>query len=159
MPTMPYTANINSTTGIAYGYISARALDSDLVDELMNNGTDTYAEEAFNEWRATKADMLLDTDESIESLEDAMMEADNLSYEFWDKYEAYEPSIEGVHDGVKYCSSWLGGALNFFISESPVTTTKARLASPCVPNAGILDTLDGNVVSYDVPADWRRTED
>jgi hypothetical protein len=159
MPTMPYTANINSTTGIAYGYIAASALDSDLVNDLMDNGTDTYAEEAYKEWRATTADMLLDTDESIESLEDAMAEADNLSHEFWDSYESYEPAVEGEYKGVKYCSSWLGGALNFFIFESPVITTKAREASPCVPNAGILDTLDGNIQAYDVPADWRVIED
>jgi hypothetical protein len=28
-----------------------------------------------------------------------------------------------------------------------------------VPNAGILDHLDGTVTSYDVPADWRWNPD
>jgi hypothetical protein len=156
---MRNTANISPTTRIAYGYIGASALGSDLVNELMDNGTDIHAAEAYKVWRATKADELLDTDESIESLEEATDEADHLSHEFWDSYESYEPIVEGVRIGVKYRSSWLGGALNFFIFESPVITAKAREASPCVSNAGILDTLDGNVVSYDIPADWRRTED
>jgi hypothetical protein len=153
-----YTANINPTTGIAYGYIAASALDSDLVNELMDNGTDTYAEEAFAAWLEEKANQIQADGEDI-SDEDAKDEANDLSYQFWDSYESDEPIIEGVHEGVTYCSSWPGGALNFFIYESPVTTTKARLASPCIPNAGILDTLDGNVIAYDVPADWRRIED
>jgi hypothetical protein len=157
MPTMPYTANINSTTGIAYGYIAASALDSDLVNELMDNGTDTYAEEAFAAWLEEKANQIQADGEDI-SDEDAKDEANDLSFEFWDSYESCEPIVEGVHENVKYRSSWLGGALNFFILESPVTTTTARRASPCVPNAGILDILDGDVIAYDVPADWRRNE-
>ena len=32
-------------------------------------------------------------------------------------------------------------------------------ASPCVPGAAILDTLDGSECGYDVPADWRWKED
>lgn len=154
-----YTANININTGIAFGYISARALHPDTVDALFQNGTDHVAAEAYKEWRATKADMLWDADETIETIEQATEAADELSYEFWESWESDEPSTEGVYEGVTYASSYLGGALNFFISESPVITEHARLASPCVPNAGILDTLDGDVQSYDVPDGWRYTGD
>jgi hypothetical protein len=131
-------ANVNPKTGIAYGYISGNALDSDLVDELL------YGAHATNE-SAESAFMESGIDESDESAVQA----------FWDSWEDYEPTISGTLESVRYASSWLGGALNFWIFESPVTTDNARLASPCVPNVGILDTLDGSVTSYNVPDDWR----
>ena len=40
-----------------------------------------------------------------------------------------EPIIEGECEGVKYRTSWLGGALHFFIFESPVIA-KCRPCSP-----------------------------
>jgi hypothetical protein len=156
---MSYASNINAETGIAFGYISARALDSDVVEALFQNGTDPIAEEAYKVWRATKADMLFDTDETYENIEQATEAADELCYEFWEDYETDEPQTTGEFEGVTFASSYLGGALNFFIIKSPVITEHARLASPCVPNAGILDTLDGDVQSYDVPANWRYSED
>lgn len=66
----------------------------------------------------------------------------------------YRTELEPVGK-VHYRTSWLGGALHVWIFLSPFTTDKARRASPCVPNAGILDKLDGSVTAYDVPADWR----
>lgn len=152
------TANINPNTGIAYGYISANALDSDLVTELMHGGLDHTREAAYKEWREEKAHQLMASDLTIDGIDEARDRADCLSYEFSDSYEDYEPTVEGVYQDVHYLSSWLGGALNFFISHSPYTTDRARRASPCVPNAGILDTLDGDVTSYDVPPSWRREE-
>ena len=152
-------ANVNPNTGIAYGYISARCLDPDLVRELMNNGVNSSADEAFKEWRATKADMLFETELTIETIEQATLLADDLSHEFWDSWDEAEPCAEGEHERVKYASSWLGGALNFFILWSPFVTESACMASPCVPNAGILDTLDGSVTAYNVPHDWRYTYD
>lgn len=151
--TMSGTANINPETGIAYGYISAGALDSDLVDTLTGNGTDLFAKEALAEWHSEKAIALFNAG-GYDDIHDADEDVDDS--EFWDCYEAYEPVVEGQYDDVVYSSSWLGGALHFFIYQSPVTTDHARLASPCVPNAGILDTLDGDVTSYNVPDDWRR---
>lgn len=136
--------NINPKTGIAYGYIAAQALGSELVHELMDG---TGAERFVNHSHAYF--------EAQYRREHELDDADELPDDAYDVYEPYEDEVEGVIDGVHYASSWLGGALNFFILESPVTTDKARMASPCVPNAGILDTLDGSVTSYDVPADWR----
>jgi hypothetical protein len=153
-----HTANIDLTTGIAYGYISANCLDSDLVNELMGNSLNATAAAAFDEWLYNKATQLMANDLSINGINEAMEEASNYSHEFWDSWEEDEPCVEGEHEGVKYASSWLGGALNFFIFESPNVTEHARIASPCVPNAGILDTLDGDVKAYDVPDGWRYTE-
>jgi hypothetical protein len=159
-----YTSNINIETRIAYGYISANALDSELVSELMSEGTDETANAAWEEFvsglarkiQAENKDLDVTDEEAREEAEEA---AENDAQSFWDSFEACEPVVSGEKDGVKYASSWLGGALNFFIFHSPIVTDKACLASPCVPNAGILDHLDGTVTSYDVPADWRWNPD
>lgn len=181
------TANINPETGIAYGYIAANSLDSEVIDTLM------YGSQAkdltFEQYKKDlpKLDILKgwdveivknlrtgaygwidlgDKDFSLNFLteEDAIEEAlarygDDLPQSLIDDYQPDEPEIEGEYEGVHYRTSWLGGALNFFIFSSPHITDKARMASPCVPNAGILDTLDGSVTSYDVPADWRNDHD
>jgi hypothetical protein len=145
------TANINPTTGIAYGYIAAHALDGETVDQLMHGpqATDETRASALDEWLA---------EWRIAQGDNAAVPDSWEEQKFWDGFECDEPAISGTLDGVTYRTSWLGGALNFFILHSPVTTDKANLASPCVPNAGIIDTLDGSITSYDVPADWRHQE-
>lgn len=150
--------NYNIETGIQFGYISANAMDSDIVSELLDNGTDLDAQAAYAEWLENKIEELIDSGE-CDLREDAESEADSVSYEFWESYESYEPSIEGVKDGVMYASSWLGGALNFFILQSPHITDSAHECSICVPNAGSIDTLDGRYTCYDVPPRWRRNSD
>ena len=70
-----------------------------------------------------------------------------------------EPIIEFEYEGVKGRTSWLGGALNLWIFESPYTNTFA-LCSPCVPNVCNLDQPDPDgCVGYDVPPHWRVKED
>lgn len=60
---------------------------------------------------------------------------------------------------VWFGSSWLGGALNFFILESSYQVFSA-FCSPCVPGAGNLKVTDGptpapaSVRCYGVPRDW-----
>lgn len=151
------TPNINPDTGIAYGYISADALDPETVTELMygRQARNLTHAEAWQDFAArTKQDWL----ESGGTEED--FDEEDHRDRFYDQYQGEEEQIEGEIDcpgygPVQYCTSYLGGALNFWIFKSPFTTDKARRASPCVPNAGILDTCDGDVTSYDVPADWR----
>lgn len=153
------TTNINPDTGIAYGYISGNALDPELVHELV------YSRQAVNmSYKAALEDYLngqrFDPETGERTSADDL---GNLEQEFAEDYEAEEDTIEGEIDcpgygPVQYATSYLGGALNFWIFKSPFTTDKARRASPCVPNAGILDTCDGDVTAYDVPADWRYQE-
>lgn len=153
--------NINPVTGIAYGYISTNALDGDIVQELQFGSQakePAYEAELASHLalkRAEHADTYRIGHDEFD--EQAHIEA------FSEDWQPDEPVHEGKiviagypPNPVHYRTSWLGGALNVFIFMSPFTTDKARRASPCVPNAGILDTLDGDVTAYDVPADWRR---
>lgn len=137
--------NTNPETGIAYGYISARSLDPEVVHSLMyERGEDRSYQAAVAEakyaWQKEGKD-LDDFDED----------------EFNDGYTCDEPCIAGEYDGVKYQTSWLGGALNFFIFFSPATGNYAQ-CSPCVPGAGNLNQPGGDLLCYDVPRDWRRDD-
>lgn len=149
--------NINRRTGIAYGYIAALALDPEIVERLLFGAQ--ARDLAFEEFcEEVSAEVEIAAAENGVSLDDP-------SYEGWcereieRRLEAYEPpdelSIEGRYEGVTYRTSYLGGALNLWILDSPHVTNKARRASPCVPGAAILDVLDGSEFGYDVPADWR----
>jgi len=60
----------------------------------------------------------------------------------------------------RYQLGYLGGAPLIWVIQSPVTTT-CRRCSPCVPNAGNLDSPDpdGGITCYDIPPDWKNQDD
>jgi len=176
------TANINPDTGIAYGYISANQMDPDTVQWLLYDaGTDLSYEEALADLRFEAEKEADEIEEECRiALEeiggfypdefDSFLERDieaayeRLGYAGREDYvdtrveseseaiQIDEPIIEGECEGVKYRTSWLGGALHFFIFESPVIA-KCRPCSPCVPNAGDLGS-EGDYEAYGVPEDW-----
>ncbi len=159
--------NINDKTGIAFGIISANCLDSDLVDSLMfSYGTNHSEIEALQE---AKHQFLMerlspedfdelspeDYDKKIEEFSDEFIYGSFEESFFLNSGDIDEPLISGEYEGVIYQTSWLGGALNFVIFESPVITDKANRGSPCVPNMGVLDELDGDYQCYSIPEEWR----
>lgn len=170
--------NINPDTGIAYGYISANALHGDIVDELQMNGEDPHyagamkeAQREFARNKDVQAEMaaeeeltLSDHDEDY-AFENTLAwlvenwEGSKYEQRFNDDYQPDEPIHEGTKDGVKYRTSWLGGALNVWVFESPYTG-HFDACSPCVPGAANLDcpNPDG-IEGYDVPPDWRDWRD
>lgn len=153
--------NINPKTGIAYGLISSNALHPDVVDALMYGSQakdlsyEAWLDDVRGEIRIEAAELGF-----VEGTTDHDWYCDREEERRTDFYPGtYETEVEGTYEGVTYATCWLGGALKFWIFNSPVTTDKARRASPCVPGAAILDTLDGSECGYDVPADWRWKED
>ena len=144
--------NFNMETGTHYGIIHWRSLDAELVDDLLHRyGTnlsyqEAYAEIAAKVWK----DVLYGEIKFDDAEEEIERRTEDLQIE--------EPIIEGTYEGVTYRTSWLGGALHFFIFDSPCINRYA-LCSPCVPNAGDLDSPDiDGVETYDVHPDWRREE-
>ena len=140
--------NVNPETGIRYGIISANSLDGELVQDLL------YYEGEDLSWK-----------EAEEEIKIAMRE-EGVTEEDWDRTlddrlsDVYidEPIVEGECEGVKYRTSWLGGALHFWIFESPRIGLYSE-CSPCCPNAGNLDSPnDDGVECYDVPEGWRVDE-
>lgn len=154
--------NINKITGIRFGVISAKNLDDDIVDTLLYgcNSVNISEREAFDDlakahgWKPIgQADYTLPSD---------LIDADGLTArEFLDavgleeiEMEFDEPVIVGVYKNVNYRSLWVGGALMFWITQSP-TITRCLPCSDCVPNAGDLDSPDADgVEAYAPPQDW-----
>lgn len=145
--------NINPNTGIAYGCISAQSLDNDLVHDLMfgPQANDLSYDPALDEYmEKQKADWM--------EIEGSL---DNFPYDEFEEYFEHtyegcdEPIIEGEINGVKYRTFWLGGALHFWIFESPHIGL-FQPCSPCVPGAADLDNPSNNgIKGYDVPDSWR----
>ena len=152
--------NINPKTGVAYGYISANTLDPGVVEMLLDGGQacnytmERVQQEITDEVHAEAAERGFD--HGSPDWEDFVeREIDRRLDDAGNACSFDEPHIEGVYEGVSYATPYLGGALNFWIFESPFTTDRARRASPCVPGAAILDELDGHESGYDVPGEWR----
>ena len=74
---------------------------------------------------------------------------------FADLFYCSEPSGTIEHDGLIVTFDWLGGCPLIIVNESPFITF-ASPCSPCVPNAGDLDSLDPDGVEcYTVPENWK----
>lgn len=146
-------ANLNPETGIAYGLISSNALNSEVVDTLLfgTQAKDHY----YEEWLQTEA---IDRGWDQEGSPSEFLE--ELPYEEQPEYDGGpdEKLITGGYEEVDYQTVYIGGALHFWIFKSPVITECGREGSICVPNACILDTLDGDYSGYDVPKEWRNDE-
>lgn len=147
--------NRNPDTGIRYGIISANSLHPYVLDDLCYGAQakDVRYEEACADLasaiRVAVSDFLSSNqtqqliDEALEMFE----------------YECEEPIFKGTYEGVRYSTTWIGGAMHVWVFESPVTGHYAE-CSPCVPCAGNLDCPDlEGVVCYDVPDDWRDSDE
>lgn len=146
--------NINPTTGIRFGIISAHALDPEIVDKLQQ-GRDVNYEEAKSELWASIKQVCGEYMSDRDSDDVADMACERLS----DHFEQDEPVHEFEIAGVKGRTTWLGGALMVWVFESPYTDN-FRLCSPCVPGACDLNSHEGEgYLGYDVPADWRYTNE
>jgi hypothetical protein len=149
--------NVNLETGVRYGVIALNNIDSDTAQWLWTEGENISEREALD-------DLQLDIEEAIAqeiaagTLDvdtDVDDEARRRFERSCDCLEIDEPHIEGEYDDIKYAISWLGGAPLLWMLKSP-HTTYANLCSPCVPNAGNLDSLNSDGYEcYDVPPDWR----
>lgn len=151
--------NTNPETGIRYTVYSMNSIDPDLQHELWYvHGKNLDEEAAFKEAYATaKAAAEATAEENGEENGEEFDELDfDNAYEPPD-FMIDEPHIEGEYEGVKYGISWLGGAPNLWVWESPHKGAFA-LCSPCCPNA-----CDGNsgggYEGYAIPDDWLYTRE
>ena len=174
--------NINPKTNIRYGCVYLNSLDGDLANDLWMNAENLSEAEAYDE---LKNEIERDAESIEEEVRIAVAERDyamlsndrymeneveaaynRLGYDDRDDYidtrleleseriKVEEPTLAGICEGVRYEISWLGGAPLLWVLESPVIS-KARLCSPCCPNAGDLNSLDDDGYEcYGIPADW-----
>lgn len=174
--------NTNPETGVRYGCIYLNSLDGDLASDLWMNAENLSEAEAYAE---LKSEIERDTESIEDEVRIAVAERDyamlsndrymedeveaaynRLGYDDRDDYidtrlelesehiQIEEPTLAGICEGVRYEISHLGGAPILWVLESPIIS-KARLCSPCCPNAGDLDSLDDDGYEcYGIPADW-----
>ena len=141
--------------GIRYGTIYLNHLNPDVADYLFTDG-DNVSEKDVYEYCAASATAEAAKIEP-EELE-AMGYSDSDDYiqdrveELMGGYYVDEPRIEGEYEGITYMIDWLGGAPLLWVIYSPYVV-KCGLCSPCVPNAGDLESV-GDYEAYGVPDDW-----
>ena len=146
--------NTNLETGVAYGVIDLRSIDPDLSQSLWYGyGVDMDYDDALKEaLREALADWVAEHGSSDDFDNDAVVQ------EFNDSYQNDEPTIEGEYKGTLYTIMHLGGAPLLYVRLSSHIIDDAPECSPCVPNAGDLDSYlaggRGNARCYSVPADW-----
>lgn len=143
--------NRNPDTGVRYGYISANSLHPELVDELQfgPQAVDVSYKEACTELE----DAIYHAVSPFLSSRQVQHLVDEAVEMF--EHDCDEPVHEGEYEGVKYRTSWMGGALCVWVFHSSIVKNY-RECSPCVPGAGDLDSPDLNgVPTYDVPEEWR----
>lgn len=156
--------NTHPETGIAFGVIAADRLEDEIVEQLL------YGRHAVNiSYEMAKAEHLVGARHVFNyDPEGKKFDEEKAIEDFAEDYQNDEPTIEGTKDSVKYQSSWIGGALHFYIFESP-TKTFVPPCSPCCPGAGNLNNPiasedmkqymsadSDSILAYDVPDDWRR---
>lgn len=166
------TANVNPETGIRYGVTSS--IPDWILDESMSwdcpdesESAQEYARERLTEL-AEKGEIdpdaidgfTFDSEVTAESLKDDLLECiASLDGEkaidclesiepwamqgFFDGCDFNDSARYGEIDGIKLMLSSLGGSPLLWVFNSPYLDN-VRLCSPCVPNAGDLDTPDGN---------------
>lgn len=146
--------NINVETGVPFGYISTDKLAEGVLDELTyQNGKNLTCEAAEKEFMAQARREFDDADgKGMYADVNGDFDEDNVLQDFSDKYQGDEEVYAGEQDGVKYQTSWLGGAQNLFVFFSPIIVT-CRQCSPCVPHAADIQGF-GSYEGYGLPADW-----
>lgn len=169
-------------TGIRYGCVYLNSLDYETAQWLWDDAENLSEAEAYAE---LKSEIERDAESIEEEVRIAAAERDyamlsndrymedeveaaynRLGYDDRDDYidtrlereferiEIDEPILAGACEGVRYEISWLGGAPLLWVLESPIIS-KAKLCSPCCPNAGDLNNLDDDGYEcYGIPADW-----
>ncbi len=171
-------------TGHRYGVINANSLNGDVLDDIVQNGEALWEKEALHQHLAAKkaaygrmvealtecfeGGALTDIREQIPCLADAL---EDWTQEFYDSWTSEaETYVFADIDGVSGHYDTESGVVMIF--DSP-TLVCARPCSPCYPNAGDLDSVDGSFArlpvkdfreigtlrasdcTFDVPPDWR----
>ena len=146
--------NFNKEVEIPYTYFSASKLDPELVCELQDHGENIYYEEAKEAARCSaRIEYEFGGDSEFGSVEEAI---EYVLEELAEEWEDSEPVHQGLYEGVKYRTVWLGGALLVCVIDSPHRGKFAK-CSPCLPGALDGDT-PGDYEGFDVPEDWKRKD-
>lgn len=134
-----YTANRHPTTGVRYTiYHINNDLHPDVWEDIFE-GTNLTDREYLDDLDQRVRRALLELPDevlehiNIESVAEEIMDT-ALCNGLQDNVEHDEPVYEGETDGIKWRTTWLGGAPHLMVFESPYFGV-GHGCSPCVPNA------------------------
>ncbi len=178
-------ANRNTTTGVYYGVMNGNQVPY-LLDDIMTNGTDITFQFIRTELCGRLGHILENWDTSdiregiAHIIGDYHYRVDDLMNDLdldqtagdllddlecgglWDDHESDCHEYEYDLGYAKVLLSWLGGSPLITVLNSDFVTN-CRKCSPCVPNAGDLDSPDENGNQYyclsadDMGEEWKGT--
>lgn len=148
--------NVNATTGIRYGVVSGHNAPY-LMERIFDSGTD----ETFAAYRADCVRRMASLLEDM-GQRDAEIQAEEIVDNFeWDNYECDESEYSYTDPkGNKFLLGYLGSAPIIWCVETDTLTYVKSLCSPCVPNAGDLDSgFDPHGMKcYGIPSEYAGTD-
>lgn len=150
--------NVDHQTGIRVGFISQHTPMAEALDDITTNGTDLTYEAAVEEAKAQIRAALVPVlngliyprHDELDAAVDAVW--DSIEQTYNDHYEADQTTYRYEKEG--YVIEWTpnGSLACVSVIRSPFFTLCA-FGSPCIPNAGDLDT-PGDVKTYCLGVDW-----
>lgn len=163
--------NVDPVTGIAYGYINANNVSGDVLCSILDNGID-YRRLEMEIDLAKRYGFVLHEQQPTENY---FQYLDRVNGEMLDFLNAkQDEGTEDLDDDInKFTHQWEDFTGDLHVATVDDTTVlyntdsnticvmesghigKYFACSPCCPNAGDLDSPDGDVGTYDVPASWR----
>jgi len=173
-----HAVNRNPETGVAYSiYHINNDLHTSVWDDIHRDGSDLSWLEYEKELRVKAARLIDDLQSDMgfplraPTLEDVV---EDFLEAAADDYINDEPIYEGETDGIKWRTSWLGGAPHLIVLESPYYGV-GQVCSPCVPNAlngstvqsifrdedaaGCHASVAGGIYGYALPTTWLRDKE
>lgn len=144
------TMNVHPETGIPYGVIDARNVQH-LWDAIINHGTNERIHDRDEDISDTIRDLLKDRipeKEIIDVIDDIIVRVAEAEGHGDDSEDPYRYTDK---DGNEFRLSFLGGAPLIWCIKTD-TVASASICSPCVPNAGNLDSpSEHGIACYGVP--------
>jgi hypothetical protein len=132
--------NFDPTTGISYGVISQRSLSPYVIDDIINDATDLYYEEAKKNFEDELKEAILEVLNNHICYHDGDPEinVDDYIDDWNDSYQNDEH--KWFYEDAEYTLDFSNDLNAIYVCKSPFYTY-CRGCSPCCPGAGDLDSI------------------
>lgn len=165
--------NMNASTGIAYGYINANNVNSEVLNTIFSAATDARRLECEVDFASRFGYVQPEQNEGeifyhyLGRVQDTLLDFLNAKQDeepdFVETVESHDAEFEeytgDIHVAIIDDTHVIYNTDNNTICVMDSKTVGKYFAcSPCCPNAGDLDSAGGDVETYDVPAEWRELD-
>jgi hypothetical protein len=149
MESVKIMANYDEKTGMAYGVISPHAISFEALNDIYDQGTDPYYENAKEEFSTDLKTVLDRYGFSIGQIDEVLSPALDI---FNESFESSCGDGQCDYSDKDYILHVSGDNFGIFVIKSPYYTY-CRKCSPCAPGAGDLNnpidlTIEGSINEY-----------